>query len=79
MLKLENDIFMPYKQRVTGSNPVAPTTKSATYDENLSGFFLFCLQFVYIFSVRPFKSLILTLKINPRFLFIPSFIQVILN
>ena len=22
-----------------GSNPVAPTSKSATYDENLSGFF----------------------------------------
>ena len=36
---LQKPNFLPYKQRVTGSNPVAPTTKSATYDENLSGFF----------------------------------------
>ena len=29
--KVQKPIFMPYKQRVTGSNPVAPTSKSATY------------------------------------------------
>ena len=39
---------LPYKQRVTGSNPVVPTTKSATYDENLSGFFLLVHMKVHI-------------------------------
>ena len=36
--------IMPYKQRVTGSNPVAPTSISATYILFVCGFFLFYKQ-----------------------------------
>ena len=31
---------LPYKQRVTGSNPVTPTSTSATYEIYSSGFFV---------------------------------------
>ena len=31
---------LPYKQRVTGSNPVTPTGKSATYEFLIGGFLI---------------------------------------
>jgi hypothetical protein len=37
---------MPYKQRVTGSNPVTPTSKSATYKRFCEWLFYFVVTFV---------------------------------
>ncbi len=42
--KVQKPNFLPYKQRVTGSNPVAPTSKIKGFGRSASGTFLYFYQ-----------------------------------
>jgi hypothetical protein len=44
---------MPYKQGVTGSNPVVPTLKLTTYKVKLVGGFLLYTQFIQNAAFAP--------------------------
>ena len=43
---------LPYKQRVTGSNPVAPTTKSRVLKGQLLKPFFICIQHRFISNFK---------------------------